>query len=632
MNYEKLKSSSKPIRSSSVPSSPIHSPNSFQLLERPTPSVSLPSLKKKKRQNRKQTATYWLDSDQCVPTSSRKLIQPSHLSQPIIDASPQQYGAFPPPPPSVSQSPLTLPPVCSPPLSPDPTSPSTASTWVQHMPSMSFWDYLRDELTVSDFDSTQEIKRERITNFLAVPGSLEKLMGFGFVVCLDSFLYMFTILPLRFGLALYHYLWTIYVNLQVLWYGQGEFLRLRASQKCDLLKGLLIISTCVAMATLDPSRLYHAIRGQAVLKLYVIFNVLEICDKLCCSVGVDILDALFSKSTLGSSPHHESGTATDYARRHLKPVTLFMLAAIYMLIHTAVLFFEMITLNVAINFYSNALLSLLISNQFVEIKQSVFKKFERENLFQLSCSDIVERFQQSVFLTIITLRNVVELSDSSPTSVLPSTFVPLFQLPASISINSLMTPVLMVIASELTVDWLKHAFISKFNQIRPSIYEKYIDILCRDLVVGNPGRMSSSKKKNSFVDQSPVVSRRIGFPALPLACMVGFMLPFFELYHPNSSFFAIRMMQQLLPMIFMPSRFDDGPSGTSEPATSVASTLVHGLLSYLADHQGIVSRLLPARIQLVILSLVQCGWLERGLDHFVRGLTWTFFVLFLAIM
>jgi hypothetical protein len=45
----------------------------------------------------------------------------------------------------------------------------------------------------------------------------------------------------------------------------------------------------------------------------------------------------------------------------------------------------MITLNVAINFYSNALLSLLISNQFVEIKQNVFKRYEKENLFQLTC-------------------------------------------------------------------------------------------------------------------------------------------------------------------------------------------------------------------------------------------------------
>lgn len=58
----------------------------------------------------------------------------------------------------------------------------------------------------------------------------------------------------------------------------------------------------------------------------------------------------------------------------------------YAVLHTMVLFFQMVTLNVAINFYSNELLTLLISNQFVEIKGSVFKKFERENLFQLSCS------------------------------------------------------------------------------------------------------------------------------------------------------------------------------------------------------------------------------------------------------
>lgn len=82
-----------------------------------------------------------------------------------------------------------------------------------------------------------------------------------------------------------------------------------------------------------------------------------------------------------------------------------------------------------------------------------------------------------------------------------------------------MTPVVMVITSELLVDWLKHAFITKFNQIRPSIYGKYIDILCKDLVIGSPGRMTG--KHHAFVDQSPVVSRRIGFPVLPLACLVS---------------------------------------------------------------------------------------------------------------
>ncbi|KAI9315161.1 eukaryotic membrane protein family-domain-containing protein [Dichotomocladium elegans] len=442
--------------------------------------------------------------------------------------------------------------------------------------SLSFWDYLRDELTVSDFDTTQEVKRERITNFLGVPGAVEKLMGFGFVVCLDSFLYTFTILPLRFILALYHYIHYLYNNLRVKITGlitEISMIWLRPSQKCDLLKGFLAMITCLAMSTLEPSRIYHSIRGQAVLKLYVIFNCLEVFDKLCCSVGNDILDALFSKSTLGNS---ESGFGrTSYAKRQLRPITLFLLAAGYMIVHTSVLFFEMITLNVAINFYSNALLSLLISNQFVEIKQSVFKRFEKENLFQLSCS--------VTFLLIITFRNVIELSESSPSSILPSTFVPLFKLPATATVSAMMTPVVMVIASELIVDWLKHAFITKFNQIRPSIYGKYIDVLCKDLVVGSPGRMSG--RQNGFVDQSPVVSRRIGFPALPLACLV------------------IRMLQQLLPMMFGNGSSDSGAS------SGVASLVVQGIIN-----SPFLDSAAPSRVLYVIRS----GWLETAFDHAFR--------------
>ncbi|KAG0738480.1 hypothetical protein G6F57_012198 [Rhizopus arrhizus] len=459
--------------------------------------------------------------------------------------------------------------------------------------SVSFLDYLRDELTVADFDSAQELKRERVTNFLSVPGAIEKLMGFGFFVCLDSFLYTFTILPLRFCLAFYHFLIYIICNIKAYFLDQKEsFIRLRPSQKCDLLKGFLVMITCVTMYSFDPSRVYHSIRGQAVLKLYVVYNVLEICDKLCCSLGVDILDALFSKSTLGNSPKDIRGAA--YAKRQLKPITLFILASGYMILHTLVLFFQMITLNVAINFYSNALLSLLISNQFVEIKQSVFKRFEKENLFQLTCSDIVERFQQSAFLFVITLRNIIELSESGPSSILPSTFVPLFKLPASTSLNTLMTPVVMVITSELVVDWLKHAFITKFNQIRPSIYGKYIDILCKDLVVGSPGRMTG--KHHAFVDQSPVVSRRIGFPVLPLACLY------------------VRMMQQILPMMFM---------SPSQPSTTITAASV--IAGYIQSYPS----LLPERVQLMMTST---DWLEHGLDRLFRCMIWTCFVAILAIV
>ncbi|CAG8483773.1 17054_t:CDS:10 [Acaulospora morrowiae] len=385
------------------------------------------------------------------------------------------------------------------------TIPSTSPA----VPLFTLWDYFRDELFSCDFDSLQELKRERVTNFLSIPWAIEKLMVFGFFICMDSFLYTFTILPLRIIIAFYYLVTRFFYNFK-----KKRTTYLNTSQLCDLLKGLLIILVYASLQGVDAAQMYHSIRGQSVIKLYVIFNVLEILDRLCCSFGGDILDSLFSNSTLGSK------NSCSSASRHLRPITFFVMAFVS---HTIILFYQAITLNVAINSYSNALLTLLLSNQFIEIKGSVFKKFEKENLFQLSCADIVERFNLALFLTVITVRNLIELSGSptSPSSILPTSFIPLF--PAMTTVETLLTPVIIVLVSELLVDWLKHAFITKFNQIRPSIYDRYIDVLSRDLVVGNPTRirdgMNSSYKPKTFVDQSPIVSRRIGFASLPLACL-----------------------------------------------------------------------------------------------------------------
>jgi hypothetical protein len=101
-----------------------------------------------------------------------------------------------------------------------------------------------------------------------------------------------------------------------------------------------------------------------------------------------------------------------------------------------------------------------------------------------------------------------------------------------------------VILSELFVDWLKHAFITKFNHIRPSVYERYADVLCRDFGVSPAPAESEptiergehtltregilmrrrSRRKHQYVDQSPVVARRLGFAPLPnaiLAVLIG---------------------------------------------------------------------------------------------------------------
>ena len=48
--------------------------------------------------------------------------------------------------------------------------------------------------------------------------------------------------------------------------------------KADILKGLLVIMSCILLNYFDASRMYHSIRGQAAIKLYVIYNVLEVCS------------------------------------------------------------------------------------------------------------------------------------------------------------------------------------------------------------------------------------------------------------------------------------------------------------------------------------------------------------------
>lgn len=105
-------------------------------------------------------------------------------------------------------------------------------------------------------------------------------------------------------------------------------------------------------------------------------------------------------------------------------------------------------------------------------------------------------------LFIIALRNLIELSSSSTSSLfsfLPASFSLSLVLPALPTLSLLQTifsPAIIVLLSECVVDWLKHAFITKFNHIRPAIYGRFIDVLCKDLVVGE-GRRESQVRSSS---------------------------------------------------------------------------------------------------------------------------------------
>lgn len=139
---------------SSVPSSPIlrHS-NHFGLLSPPLPPSSIESPNNKKKRKRKKTTPH-----------SRN----SPLSHEITDQWDQQQQQ--------QQEQNQHVPSLETPTSAAASSSSTATGSASSSRQMSFIDYLKDELTVTDFDSAQELKRERVTNFLGVPAAIEKVM------------------------------------------------------------------------------------------------------------------------------------------------------------------------------------------------------------------------------------------------------------------------------------------------------------------------------------------------------------------------------------------------------------------------------------------------------------------------
>ena len=444
--------------------------------------------------------------------------------------------------------------------------------------------YIHRSIT-SDFPyESSRVKIERLKNFMLLPPQLEQVLWFGALACLDAWLYAFTILPLRFLKAVTILLHSWVRNIasetrlitRFIYKGSGRMwdrhrrgsladaptpnrgqespvgessmkpsldkedsqfppevrkplhsrhLRTKSTpsallpdHKADILRGLLILISCNILMYFDASKMYHGIRGQAAIKLYVIYNVLEVCDRLFSALGQDVLECLFSKEALERK--------ADGRSKVLRPFWLFMLALVYNLVHSTALFYQVITLNVAVNSYSNALLTLLMSNQFVEIKSTVFKKFEKENLFQLTCADVVERFQLWLMLMIIASRNVVETgglsfgfllkgssSETSPAShasILPRSFT-LF--PAWT--GQVLAPFFLVLGSEMLVDWLKHAYISKFNNTKPAIYGRFLDVLAKDYY------------SNAFADQN--LTRRLGLPVIPLSCL--FIRASVQTYH-----------------------------------------------------------------------------------------------------
>ncbi|XP_061185893.1 transmembrane anterior posterior transformation protein 1 homolog [Saccostrea echinata] len=347
---------------------------------------------------------------------------------------------------------------------------------------MSVMSFITTELTRGYLLERDKAKfserRQRVYTFMKTPRELEKFIVYGFFQCLDAFLFYFTFLPVRILLAL----------LKILTHPCGVLIPryevLEPAQICDILKGVILVVCFLIVNYIDTSMMYHLVRGQAVIKLYVFYNMLDMADKLFSSFGQDILDSLFWTAT----------EPKDRKREHIGVLPHLVMAIIYVVIHTLLILFQATVLLVAFNSHNKALLTVMMSNNFVEIKGSLFKKIDKGFLYHISCSDVKERFLYIVLLGIVFIRNMTEFSwDPQHVWVI---------LPDAV----------LVFVAEILVDWMKHAFILKFNEISADVYHSFSIRLAEDMV--------ANRQSRAFIDYSDLVSRRMGFTPIPLAVLL----------------------------------------------------------------------------------------------------------------
>ena len=113
---------------------------------------------------------------------------------------------------------------------------------------------------------------------------------------------------------------------------------------------------------------------------------------------------------------------------------------------------------------------------------------------QVSCSDVRERFHLFALLFVVVVQTMKEYGWRED------------------SFWALAPDCLVVLGAEIMVDWVKHAFITRFNDLPADVYKYYTISLAYDL--------AQTKQKYAFSDHSDIVSRRMGFIPLPLGVVM----------------------------------------------------------------------------------------------------------------
>ncbi|GIL72082.1 hypothetical protein Vretimale_483 [Volvox reticuliferus] len=227
--------------------------------------------------------------------------------------------------------------------------------------------------------------------------------------------------------------------------------RLSGSQVYDMVCLAILFLATAALRAVRPGSIYYWLKDitSEFLKMSVLSTAFDMLDKILSNFGNDVLEAL-------------SGTCTQWLagkKRLWQLASDALVAGIIVTLHALTLMCQALIVAVALNSSRNGLVALLIANNFVEIKSTVFKKWDSTRIWALVCADAVERFHLLVVLSFV----VVEEMDSAASWSPPHDYLRVCGL---------------MVAAEVVIDVIKHAVLGKFNEVRPGLYREFHQDLC----------------------------------------------------------------------------------------------------------------------------------------------------------
>ncbi|KAH6790368.1 hypothetical protein C2S51_005374 [Perilla frutescens var. frutescens] len=153
-------------------------------------------------------------------------------------------------------------------------------------------------------------ERERVYDTIfRLPWRCELVINIGFFVCFDSFLSLLTIMPTRIIMIFWKLIRT------------RQFKRPSSAELSDFGCFIALVIGVTLLQQADISLIYHMIRGQGIIKLYVVYNVLEAITLSTCIVAHN--NALFAMLVSNNFAEIKSNVFKRYSKDNVQSLVYF---------------------------------------------------------------------------------------------------------------------------------------------------------------------------------------------------------------------------------------------------------------------------------------------------------------------